>query len=204
MPISIEEHAAIAAEQGVPAEVIELLSRSSTRSWTAERPRDRRGAPRPGPRAPGLQRLRARGRGERRLERAGGGREELTRALGHDRLIWRSWPGAAIFAAAAAILAVAAPNAMAGQFASEGFGLPAPPAPESALARQRVPSRRVGEPCETTCHRGLADHDFAPPRYKSRAFTSLVHESLCVTVGVTAPTCQGPDRTGDERDLLAG
>ena len=41
-------------------------------------------------------------------------------------------------------------------------------------------------------HRGLADHDCRAPRYKSRAFTSVVNESVCVTMAVSAPTCTGP------------
>ena len=84
VPVSIEEHAAIAAEQGVPTEVIELLTPPVRRGpGRAERPRDRRSAAGPGPRAPGLQRLRTGRRGDGRLERAGGGREQLTRARCH-------------------------------------------------------------------------------------------------------------------------
>ena len=38
---------------------------------------------------------------------------------------------------------------------------------------------------------GLGDHDAGPFGYKSRAFTSVLNESVCVTMAVSAPTCMG-------------
>ena len=104
-----------------------------------------------------------------------------------------------LLAATAVILAAAAPNAMAGQFATEGFGLagtPGPNLPSHALQffRDGTPTSCANEPL------GGTPTGSGRRAYKSRAFTSVVNESVCVTVGVTAPTCPntGPDAVMSE------
>ena len=98
-----------------------------------------------------------------------------------------------LLAATAVMLAVAAPNAMAGQFASEGFGLAgtagtgnlpghANAFPRDGLASQCNDGMSIG---------GGATMTPGPFAYKSRAFTSVVNESVCVTMAVSAPTCTG-------------
>lgn len=99
----------------------------------------------------------------------------------------------ALLAATAVILAVAAPNAMAGQFASESFGLAGTPGsgtlpghanafPRDGLASQCNDGLGIG---------GSAIMTPGPFGYKSRAFTSVLSESVCVTMAVSAPTCMG-------------
>ena len=102
-----------------------------------------------------------------------------------------------LLAAIAAVLAVAAPSAEAGQFAAESFGLagaPGPNLPSHALqfARDGFPSTCAGEPL------GGTPIGSGRRAYKSRPFISVVNESLCVTVGVTAPTCTGGDEVMSE------
>ena len=98
-------------------------------------------------------------------------------------------------AATAAILAVAAPNAMAGQFATQSFGLAGMPGtgnlpghanafPRDGLASQCNDGMSIG---------GGAIITPGPFGYKSQAFTSFVNEPVCVTVAVSAPTCIGTD-----------
>ena len=101
----------------------------STRSWTAGTPTWPTECAAPWAASPGTSAtMRGPPHGDRRLERVGGGRDELTTAPGHDRLNRRSWPGADYFAATGVLLAAAASsNAMAGQFASESFGLAGTP-----------------------------------------------------------------------------
>ena len=104
---------------------------------------------------------------------------------------------ALLLAAAAAILAVAAPNAMAGQFHSESFGLAGTPGPN--LPSHALQFLRDGSP--TTCaNEPIGGSPIGSGRraYKSRAFTGLVNESMCVTVGVTAPTCTGGNEVMSE------
>ena len=96
-------------------------------------------------------------------------------------------------AATAVILAVAAPNAMAGQFASQSFGLAGIPGsgnlpghanafPRDGLASQCNDGMSIG---------GGAILTPGPFGYKSQAFTSVLNESVCVTVAVSAPSCTG-------------
>jgi hypothetical protein len=98
-----------------------------------------------------------------------------------------------LLAGIAAILGAAAPSAEAGQFASDGFGLAGAPGGDlkshanqffrDGLASDCTDDTMGGSPITTTERRA----------YKSRAFTSLIHEPVCVTVGVTAaPTCAAP------------
>ena len=69
MPISMEEFAAALAEQGVPAEVVELLSYLFTEVLDGRNAHLADGvAARARPRAAGLRRLRAGRRRHRRLE----------------------------------------------------------------------------------------------------------------------------------------
>ena len=100
-----------------------------------------------------------------------------------------------VLAAIAAILAAAAPSAEAGQFASQSFGLAgtagtgnlpghANAFPRDGLASQCNDGMPIGgSPIMTP----------GPFAYKSRAFTSVVNESVCVTMAVSAPTCMGTD-----------
>ena len=84
VPVSIEEHAAIAAEQGVPAEVIELLSHLFDEVLDGRNAHVTDGVRRALGREPrDFSDYARERRGERRLERAGGRREELTRARCH-------------------------------------------------------------------------------------------------------------------------
>ena len=69
VPVSIEEHAAAAAEQGVPAEVVDLLTYLFTRSWTATTPTWRTASSVPSAGSRGTSGLRTRRRRHRRLER---------------------------------------------------------------------------------------------------------------------------------------
>ena len=98
----------------------------------------------------------------------------------------------------AAILAAAAPSAEAVQFASQSFGLAGTPGPNlpshaNQFFRDGVPSPCAGKPL------GGSPIVTAERRaYKSRAFTSLVNEPVCVTVGVTAPTCTGGNEVMSE------
>ena len=98
-----------------------------------------------------------------------------------------------LLAATAVFLAVAAPNAMAGQFAMESFGLAGTagtgtlPGHANAFPRDGLASQ---------CNDGMSIGGGAiltpgPFAYKSRAFTSVVNESVCVTMAVSAPTCIG-------------
>ena len=102
-----------------------------------------------------------------------------------------------LLAAIAATLAAAAPSAEAGQFASQSFGLagaPGPNLPSHALQffRDGVPS-----PCGGKSFGGSPTGS-GRRAYKSRAFTSVVNEPVCVTVGVTAPTCSVGDEVMSE------
>ena len=98
-----------------------------------------------------------------------------------------------LLATTAVILAVAAPIAMAGQFASQSFGLAGTPGsgnlpghanafPRDGLASQCNDGMSIG---------GGAILTPGPFAYKSQAFTSVLNESVCVTVAVSAPTCMG-------------
>jgi hypothetical protein len=102
-----------------------------------------------------------------------------------------------VLAGMAVVLAAAAPSAHAGQFASEGFGLagaPGPNLPSHALQffRDGTPTTCANEPI------GGSPTGSGRRAYKSRAFTSVVNESVCVTVSVTAPTCTGTNEVMSE------
>ncbi|HEX6582096.1 MAG TPA: hypothetical protein VF056_00745 [Thermoleophilaceae bacterium] len=90
---------------------------------------------------------------------------------------------------------MAAPTAMAGQFASMSFGLAGTPGsgnlpghanafPRDGLASQCNDGMPIG---------GSAIMTPGPFAYKSRAFTSVLNEPVCVTMAVSAPTCMGTD-----------
>jgi len=100
-----------------------------------------------------------------------------------------------LLAALAAVLAAAAPSAEAGQFASQSFGLAGTagtanlPGHANAFFRDGLASQ---------CNDGMTIGGSpamtpGPFAYKSRAFTSLVNEPVCVTMAVSAPTCMGTD-----------
>ena len=101
---------------------------------------------------------------------------------------------ALLLAATAAILAAAAPSAQAGQFASESFGL-AGTAGTGNLPGHGFSFLRDG--AASACNDGMglggSPTGTATPlrAYKSRAFTSFVNESVCVSMTVAAPTCTG-------------
>ena len=98
-----------------------------------------------------------------------------------------------LLAATAAILAVAAPNAMAGQFASEGFGLAGTPG-SGTLPGHANAFPRDGLASQCNDGMGIGGSPIMTPgpfAYKSRAFTSVLNESVCVTMAVSAPTCMG-------------
>ena len=125
-------------------------------------------------------------------------RATITRRVDSDALPWSSGPAGMVrrgtpLAVMAAILAAAAPGAEAGQFASQSFGLAGTPGsgnlpghanafPRDGLASQCNDGMSIG---------GSAIVSPGPFAYKSRAFTSVVNESVCVTVAVSAPTCMG-------------
>ena len=93
-----------------------------------------------------------------------------------------------LLAAIAAALAAAAPSAEAGQFASQSFGLAGAPGPNLPSHVGQFPRDGLASPCGDTLLGG-SPIGTAAHAYKSRAFTSVINESVCVTVGVTAPTC---------------
>ena len=100
-----------------------------------------------------------------------------------------------LLAATAVILAVAAPNAMAGQFASEGFGLAGTPGTGNLPGHANA-FFRDGLASECNDGMGIGGSPSMTPgpfAYKSRAFTSVLNESVCVTMAVSAPTCMGTD-----------
>jgi hypothetical protein len=98
-----------------------------------------------------------------------------------------------LLAATAVILAVAAPNAMAGQFAAQSFGL------AGTAGTGNLPGHANAFPRDgfaSQCNDGMSIGGGAimtpgPFAYKSQAFTSVVNESVCVTMAVSAPTCMG-------------
>jgi hypothetical protein len=94
-----------------------------------------------------------------------------------------------LLATTAVILAVAAPNAMAGQFASLSFGLAGTPGPNLPSHANQFVRDGLASPCGDTMFPGSPIVTPGPFAYKSHAFTNFINESLCVTVGVTAPTC---------------
>ena len=94
---------------------------------------------------------------------------------------------------AAAALAAAAPSAEAGQFASQSFGL-AGTAGTGNLPGHANAFPRDGLASQCTDGTGIGGSPIGSPgpfAYKSRAFTSVVNEPLCVTMAVSAPTCMG-------------
>ena len=101
---------------------------------------------------------------------------------------------ALLLAAIAAILAAAVPSAQAGQFASESFGL-AGTAGTGNLPGHGFSFFRDGlaSQCNDGFPLGGSPTGTATPlrAYKSRAFTSVLNESVCVSITVAAPTCSG-------------
>ena len=100
-----------------------------------------------------------------------------------------------LLAATAVILAVAAPNAMAGQFASEGFGLAGTPGTGNLPGHANA-FLRDGLASQCNDGMGIGGSPTMTPGpfgYKSRPFTSVLNEPVCVTMAVTAPTCMGTD-----------
>ena len=83
----------------------------------------------------------------------------------------------------------------------QAFGLAGAPGPNLPSHAGQFPRDGLASPCRTTRCSGARRSGRRPHAYKSRAFTSVINESVCVTVGVTAPTCTG--ERGDELDLLA-
>ena len=98
-----------------------------------------------------------------------------------------------LLAATVVILAVAAPNAMAGQFHAESFGL------AGTAGTGNLPGHANAFPRDgfaSQCNDGMSIGGGAimtpgPFAYKSQAFTSVLNESVCVTMAVSAPTCTG-------------
>jgi hypothetical protein len=100
-----------------------------------------------------------------------------------------------LLAATAAFLAAAAPNAMAGQFAAQSFGLAGTPG-SGTLPGHANAFPRDGLASQCNDGMGIGGSPIMSPglfAYKSRAFTSVVNESVCVTMAVSAPTCMGTD-----------
>ena len=94
---------------------------------------------------------------------------------------------------AAAALAAAAPSAEAGQFASQSFGL-AGTAGTGNLPGHANAFPRDGLASQCNDGMGIGGSPIGSPgpfAYKSRAFTSVVNEPVCVTMAVSAPTCMG-------------
>jgi len=90
------------------------------------------------------------------------------------------------------ILAAAAPSAEAGQFATDGFGLAGTPGPTLPSHANQFFRDGLASPCGDTMAPGSPIVTPDRRAYKSRAFTSVVNESMCVTVGIAAPTCPSP------------
>ena len=97
-----------------------------------------------------------------------------------------------LLTATAAIVAVMVPSAQAGQFAAEGFGLAGTPG--GSLPGHAFSFFRDG--LASACNDGMGlggspTGNTTLRAYKSRTFTSVVNEPVCVSMTVTASTCTG-------------
>ena len=94
----------------------------------------------------------------------------------------------------AVVLAAAAPSAMAGEFASQSFGL-AGTAGTGNLPGHANAFPRDGLASQCNDGMGIGGSPIMTPgplyAYKSRPFTSVLNEPVCVTIAVSAPTCTG-------------
>jgi hypothetical protein len=99
---------------------------------------------------------------------------------------------ALLLAAIAAILAAIAPSAQAGQFASQSFGLAGTPGTGNLPGHGfSFPRDGLASACNDGMGIGGSQVGTATPlrAYKSAAFTSVLNESVCVSMTVAAPTC---------------
>jgi hypothetical protein len=103
-----------------------------------------------------------------------------------------------LLAAIAVTLGAAAPSAEAGQFATEAFGLAGSPGPNLPSHANQFLRDGVASPCGGKPFPGSPIVTPERRAYKSRAFTSRVNESVCVTVAVAAPTCTGGNEVMSE------
>ena len=88
---------------------------------------------------------------------------------------------------------MAAPSAEAGQFASQSFGLAGTPGTGNLPGHANAFFRDgLASQCNDGMPLGGSPIGPAGPyAYKSQAFTSVLNESVCVTIAVSAPTCTG-------------
>ena len=96
-----------------------------------------------------------------------------------------------LLTAIAAGAALLAPSAQAAQFATDGFGLAGPEGPNLPHHNNQFTRDGLASSCGDGM--GQSSPTITPGvrrAYKSRAFTSLIHEDACVTVSVST-SCSG-------------
>jgi hypothetical protein len=97
-----------------------------------------------------------------------------------------------LLAVTTALWVAVAPSAQAAEFATDGFGLAGPEGPnlphhDNQFTRDGLPTACVNDPAPGQSSPMVTSGRRA---YKSRAFTSLIHEDACVTISVST-ACSG-------------